>query len=582
MKIFAAVLLTAMFVTPALAYDGPIMVGDIQQPVTWALGDPNYALVLQPNGVWEFSTSLDAGTWLYKAVEDSTWDTTIPSGSNQTFTLGSTQSVTWYVNCGATVGARNGDEYVFHSLNPPIVCGDFMSELGGTDWDQTDTNLTVMDDTDGDGIWEFSSVIPAGTYSFKIVLNNNWDQDTYPPANNYVFGSDGLTPVTFDYHMATNTTEVFTAAPPSVLYARVSAACPQDPSKIQVKFSEVMEQTSAETAGNYTIASPGGTSVTSAVRDAGDGSVVELTVSPALSEGDDVQVVVSGVLADDDSQPVDPSNDDACFYLQKAVFELNMGLYVGTNGLPTTVNIQGDTYPITWGVCEGCEALDDGTGDDAAAGDTTYTATQYFSMMHDCAAAADTAQVKYKYIVDCTTWEGDFDFGHYLDLDPMVTGQTVNVWWSDLSPVDNVQCDVGVRFQVANPPTCGQALYVRGSQAPLDWSTGVEMVDDGTGGDLSSGDGIYTALLTFPTGTYKYLEYKYFCAESDTTGAYECDTYPNRTLTLDDVNGCVTFRAGPMEILDLWNWCGPVTTTPEGRQTETTWGRIKSLYAPKK
>ncbi len=579
MKVFAAVLLAAMFVSPALA--GPNIVGNFQG---WNPADPTTELTLQTNGVYTYTlaSAVVGSTYVYKVCESDAWDGNDFPGANQTFTPSSSTDVTFYVNLGATPGTKEGDEYVFHSLNPPIVCGDFMSELGGTDWDQTDTSLTVMDDPEDDGIWEFSSVIPAGTYSFKIVLNNNWDQDTYPPSNNYVFGSDGVTPVTFTYDMATNTTTVYTTAPPSVLYARVPAACPQDPSKIEVKFSEVMEQTSAETAGNYTIASPSGTTVTSAVQDGTDGSIVVLTVSPALSEGDDVQVLVSGVLADDDNQPVDPSNNDACFYLQKVVFELNMGLYVDENGLPTSVNIQGDTYPLTWEACAGCEAVDDGTGDDAAAGDTTYTATQYFSMQHDCAAAADTAQVKYKYLVDCTTWEGDFDFGHYVDLDPTLVGQTANVWWNDVSPVDNVQCDVGVRFQVANPPgDCDQGVFVRGSESPLDWSTGVQLVDDGTGGDLTAGDGIFSAIVTFPTGTYKYLEYKYFCATSDTTGGYyECDTYPNRTLTLDDVNGCMGFRAGPMEVVDLWSWCEPVTSTPEGRESETTWGVIKSRYLP--
>jgi len=573
MRVLAAVMLAAIFATPALA--GPSIVGNFQG---WDPADPGSDLTLQANGVYELTISAGDSLHEYKVTETDAWDENDFPGANQTFTPASPQNVTFYVNLGATPGTKQGDEYVFHSLNPPIVCGDFMSELGGSDWDQTDTSTTVMSDGDGDGIWEFSSVIPAGTYSFKIVLNNNWDQDTYPPSQNYVFGSDGSTAVTFKYHMATNTTQVFSSAPPSVLYARVPAACPPDSLDIEVKFSEDMEQTSAETPSNYTIVSPGGTSVTSAVQDA-DASVVLLTVSPALAAGDDVEVNVSGVLAADDNQPVDPSNNDACFTLVKAIFEVHMDLYIDDNGMPTTVHIQGDDYPLTWDPCGGCEALDDGLGDDGAAGDSTYTVTQLFSLQDDCGVEPDSLLVKYKYIVDCTTWEGDYEFGH---LSGIVTPKVMaSVWWEDVSPVDNIQCDVGVRFQVANAPSCGQALYVRGTEAPLDWSTGVEMVDDGTGGDLQSGDGIYTALVTFPTGTYKYLGYKYFCAESDTSGAYECDTYPDRSLTLDDVDGCVPGN-GPMEFTDLWDWCEPVTDTPDGRALETTWGRIKSLYAPKK
>ena len=229
--------------------------------------------------------------------------------------------------------------------------------------------------------------------------------------------------------------------------------------------------------------------------------------------------------------------------------------------LPTSVHIQGDTYPLTWDQCVGCEAYDDGaSGGDVAAGDTTYTVTEYFSMQYDCAASADTAQVKYKYVARLR------DVGRRLRLRALrrsrtrtTASQTINVWWEDVAPVDNIACDVGVLFQVHDRPVCPTGLYVRGTELPLDWSTGVELLDDGTGGDVTASDGIYSAEVVFPTGTYKFLEYKYFCASSDTTGVYECDVLPNRNLTLDDVNGCVLLREGPMLLEDLWNWCEPVT-----------------------
>jgi hypothetical protein len=571
MRILAAVVVVAIFAVPMAALAGPSIAGDFQG---WNPADPAYDLTLAANGVYTLTKSMVAGSYAYKAIDGDAWGQDFP-GSNQLFTLAGDQDVTWYVNLGAVVGTKQGDEYVFHSMNPPIVCGDFMSELGGTDWDQTDTSLTVMDDTDGDGIWEWQSVIPAGNYEFKIVLNNNWDQNT-SPSGNKSFTSDGSSSVLFRYHMQNNLTEVFSSAPPVVVSARVPAACPMDPGLIEVKFSKDMEETSAETSTNYTVS--GGHMVTTATRDGSDFSIVVLEVTPDLSEGNDYQVTVTGV-TDTDATPIDPLHNDACFYLYKVVFEVNMDLYIADNGAPTSVNLQGDTYPLNWDTCAGCEAYDDGTnGGDAAAGDSTYTATEYFSMQYACGGQADTTTVKYKYLVDCVTWEGDYDFGHYVTLDPAMSGQTMNVWWNDVSPVDNTTCDVGVRFQVYNAPACGAGLFVRGTELPLDWSTGVELLDDGTGGDVVSGDGVYSALVTFPTGTYKYLEYKYFCADSDTSGVYECDTYPNRTLTLDDVNGCMALRAGPMEVQDLWNWCSPIVKTPEGRQAETSWGKIKSLY----
>jgi hypothetical protein len=572
MRLFVATAMVALMLVPVVALAGPSIAGNFQG---WNPADPASDLTLNGNGVYVLTISAGDSLNIYKAIDGDAWGMDFP-GNNQSFTPPTPQNVTFYCNLGATPGLKEGDEYVFHSLNPPIVCGDFMSELGGTDWDQTDTSTTVMSDGDNDDVWEFSAVIPSGSYHFKIVLNNNWDQDTHPPSANYLFSSNGTDPVLFRYYMATNTTEVFTTAPPALISAGIPAACPIDTEMIDLQFSKDMETTSAETEGNYAVTT-GMTTLTviNATQDMVDPGIVHLQVSPALVEGNDYQVVATGV-TDTDLTPIDPTANDACFYVQKIVFELNMDLYIQDNGVPSTVNIQGDTYPLTWDLCGGCEAYDDGTnGGDATAGDSTYTATEYFSLQHDCAAAADTAQVKYKYAIDCTTWEGDFDFGHYVDLDPNTASQVVNVWWNDVSPVDNITCDVGVLFQVHNTPMCTGGLYVRGSEAPLDWSVGTQLLDDGTGGDVTSGDGVYSAEVLFPSGTYRFLDYKYFCAESDTSGVYECDTYPDRTMTLDDANGCVP-GSGPMELNELWNWCSPIT----GIQTiqETSWGVIKSMY----
>jgi len=326
---------------------------------------------------------------------------------------------------------------------------------------------------------------------------------------------------------------------------------------------------------------------------------VHLEVTPALSEGNDYQVIVSGVLDEANGQPVDPSNNDACFFLHKVVFEVNMDIYAQQNGLPASVHIQGDTYPLTWDLCGGCEAKDDGLGEDATAGDTTYTVAQYFSMAYDCGAAADTAQVKYKYVVDCSIWEGDYEFGHYVDLDPGSASQTANVWWEDNAPVDYTTCDVGVKFQVAMKSAARQELFdpasdtlvVYGSEAPLDWfwppDVSAIMVDDGTNGDAVAGDSTYTATVLFPTGTYKFLEYKYALRNVHTHSLpngveFECEGYPNRNLTLDDVNGCMPTREGPMVVEDIWNWCDVVAGVQETVETRRSWGQIKAMFRTSK
>ena len=564
MKLIVATMVVALLLVPAVALALPSIVGNFQG---WDPADPASELTLNSNGVYVLTIAAGDSLHLYKAVDGDAWGQDFP-GSNQSFTPATPENVTFHVNLGAVPGVKEGDEYVFHSLNPPIVCGTLQSALGGSDWDQTDTSTTVMSDGDGDDVWVFSSIIPAGSYEFKIVLNNNWDQNTSPA--NIPFGSDGVNPVTFKYHMATNTTEVITAAAPTVISAPIDFDG-TEADLLSVQFSKDVEQISAETEANYAITGgPSGPyTVTTATLDGADASLVHLDLATALTEGYDYTVTVTGV-TDLDGIPIDPAANTACFYLHMVDFEINMHLYIEANGVPTSVHIQGDTHPLTWDQCGGAETLD---GD----ADSTYVVTEYFTMHYTCGASAESTQVKYKYIVDCATWEGDYDFGHYVTLDPNAASQTANVWWEDLAPGDNITCDVGVLFQVHNSPGCAGGLFVRGTEAPLDWTTGVELLDDGTGGDVTPGDGVFSAEVVFPIGTYRFLQYKYFCAESDTSGTYECETLPDRTLTLDDVNGCVTVREGPMEIEDLWNWCEPVTGIGQNIE-QKTWGEIKSMY----
>jgi hypothetical protein len=595
MRLFAAAIAVAMIVTPVTAMAGPSIVGPFTTP-PWNPADPAWELTENTNGVWVLTKTMTAADTLYKAVDGDSWGLDFP-GNNQNISHLVPGDVTWYVNLGATDLVKEGDEYVFHDGNPPIVCGNFMSELGGSDWDETDTSTTVMTDGDGDDVWEFSAVIaPAGTYDCKVVLNNNWDQDTYPNSLNYTFNSDGSTPVSFYYDMSNNNLDIFSTAPMSVVWARLKHDDCVSTEIVELKFSAAVDVVTGENPANYDVA-PGRTVVT-ATRDATDHTLIYLGVTPALVEGVDYTVTATGVLDEANGQPVDPAANDACFYVEKVQFELNMHLYVDANGLPATVHIQGDTYPLTWGQAEGCQAYDDGVnGGDVAAGDTTYTVTHYFSTGYECGArdvaAADTVDVKYKYLVDGTIWEGDYEFGHYLTLNPADAFVIKNVWWEDIAPVDNIQCDVGVKYQVHMKSAIDQGLFspgsdtllVTGSESPLSWlwpgPNEAIMVDDGSGYDETPGDEVYTAMVVFPTGTYRFLEYKYAIKDTSQPNGvrYECDTYPNRQLELDDVDGCMPARVGPMEIEDLWDWCESITTpVPEGDEVPASWGRIKSIY----
>ncbi len=77
--------------------------------------------------------------------------------------------------------------------------------MGGNGWDPTDTgnDMTVGDD----GTYCYltrQAYLKAGNYEFKVVVNHNWNNASYPSEKNYVIniGADGLYEVSFYFHPA--------------------------------------------------------------------------------------------------------------------------------------------------------------------------------------------------------------------------------------------------------------------------------------------------------------------------------------------------------------------------------------------
>lgn len=79
---------------------------------------------------------------------------------------------------------------------------------------------------------------------------------------------------------------------------------------------------------------------------------------------------------------------------------------------------------------------------------------------------------------------------------------------------------VGAKSAVSgNPFTVINTVHVAGSAAPLQWPDGgwgddqvtkmIQLYDDGTNGDLVSGDGIFSRDITFPAYTILNVQYKY-------------------------------------------------------------------------
>ncbi|MCF7919156.1 MAG: hypothetical protein K9N06_04520 [Candidatus Cloacimonetes bacterium] len=187
------------------AYINPHLVGTIN---SWVPGNHTYDLTCQDNMLWSVDLALAAGTHEYKVIESNSWNGNDWPGNNQIIELAAAETVTIWVNCGLFPGSNDWDGYVCHSTNAPIICGDFMSEMGGIDWDQTST-LTVMNDTGtegdiiaGDGVFSRLLEMEAGYWEFKIVLNNTWEQNT--TGDNLFINLEEAASIIFTYDFVDN------------------------------------------------------------------------------------------------------------------------------------------------------------------------------------------------------------------------------------------------------------------------------------------------------------------------------------------------------------------------------------------
>lgn len=59
--------------------------------------------------------------------------------------------------------------------------GDYVSKIGGQDWQPGDAKVQATD-AKGDGVWTLTVNLPGGDYNFKVAINGTWDEN---------YGADG-------------------------------------------------------------------------------------------------------------------------------------------------------------------------------------------------------------------------------------------------------------------------------------------------------------------------------------------------------------------------------------------------------
>jgi len=97
-----------------------------------------------------------------------------------------------------------------------------------------------MSDEDSDGVYTFTTLIPVGSYEYKVVLNNNWNQST--SAINKQFTSDGLSETRFSYNMKNN--DSFVEAIPNQLSIPENITINIDNGVVSITWDEVNNATS--------------------------------------------------------------------------------------------------------------------------------------------------------------------------------------------------------------------------------------------------------------------------------------------------------------------------------------------------
>lgn len=250
-----------------------------------------------------------------------------------------------------------------------------------------------------------------------------------------------------------------------------------------------------------------------------------------LAAGDDASTLVSRYWEDLDPTQFTGNDIDVIFELDTNALGVQGG---------DTIEIAGSVAPLSFS-SPYTAMVDDGSGQDAAAGDGIYTVVVTFP-------AGSLKNVNYKFVFNANLeCFGQGDRTIFLNdeafdtiggtLGPLVLPTATFDRCTVLAGPADVVFSVEIRDPTFNPPL--PSVYLTGSVEPLSFDLGlkrrgapVQMFDDGVAPDATAGDKIYTTSVTFPDSSSRFLEYKYVVGSQ-----FEGEGLPNRQVTLNDAGG---------------------------------------------
>ncbi len=298
-------------------------------------------------------------------------------------------------------------------------------------------------------------------------------------------------------------------------------------SSVDVQFSEPVG-TGAATAGNYSISNTAAT-VTAASVDGSDPSVVHLTLSSTVMNSGSFYNVTAVNVQDLAGNPIvnNGTGNVAGFFLKDVHFEGNMSVFLLTHSSPPdSFFVEGSLSPLTFTPKDNALLTD-------ADHDSVYVTDVPISVSRDKGTGKAEASLDWKFYHNGQGYEprSNRQFAYSSDNGGV---DTVFAYWNDDLPSTVTGHPVDVLFQVDATrfnPGPGDTVGVTGDQSPLpNFATpGILLNDAGTNGDQTAGDKIYAGYVRFPTGSYKYVNYKYTF-----NGSYECLGQGDRNVYLND------------------------------------------------
>jgi hypothetical protein len=161
--------------------------------------------------VWQGSFAVPAGSWEYKAALNDAWDenygaNAVPSGANIPLTLAGATTVKFYFDDKSNWITDDVSSLI------SVVAGSFQSELGCPgDWDPSCLR-SWLEDVDGDGIYTFAVLLPAGAYEAKVAIGESWDVNYgaggVQNGPNIPFASDGSLCTSFSFSSGTKVLDI--------------------------------------------------------------------------------------------------------------------------------------------------------------------------------------------------------------------------------------------------------------------------------------------------------------------------------------------------------------------------------------